>query len=191
MISDAFDTLDKEFDLKEEIQQAEEKSVETSEKIKEVKSGIAQQKYNLEDKEYLVSELRDLIATNRMVLETIASQIKFGCDLGLIASFATISKTITDNIAELIKLEKQVTDYQVTESGENLKREALEQKERIATARLTSKKGAIPNLSQTNNIICGNSKELLNMILNNKEKMSDPVESEMPEFKLIDDEDNR
>lgn len=183
-MNNVFETLDKEFDLEEEVKQTELKTVE---KIKEVQEGIKTQKYNFEDKNYLKSELQDLITTNRLVLETLASQIKFGCDLGLVTSFATISKTITDNLAELIKLEKQITDYQVTESNENLRREAMEQKERIANNRLTSRKGALPNsLNQTNNIICGNSKEVLDMILSKKEK-SEEIESEMPTFKFADE----
>lgn len=185
-MNNVFETLDKEFDLEEEIKQTETKTVE---KIKEVKEGIITQKYNFEDKNYLKTELQDLISTNRLVLETLAGQIKFGCDLGLVTSFATISKTITDNIAELIKLEKQVTDYQVTETNENMRREAMEQKERIANNRLSSRKGALPNsMSQTNNIICSNSKDVLDMILNNKVK-GEEIESEMPGFKFTDEGD--
>lgn len=183
-MSDVFESLDKEFDIEEEVKVTETKTIQ---KINEVKAGIQNQKYNLEDKDYLSAELKDLIATNRLVLETLAGQIKFGCDLGLVTTFATISKTITDNIAELIKLEKQVTDYQVTESNENLRQAAMDQKERIANNRISSQKGQLPNgLSQTNNIICGNSKEVLEMILNKTNK-KELVESEMPEFKLADE----
>lgn len=121
-----------------------------------------------------------------MVLETLAGQIKFGCDLGLIASFANISKTITENLSELIKLEKQVTDYQITESNENIKLAAMEQKERIANNRMSSKAGKLPNLTQTNNIFCSNSRDALDMILNNKQK-PELVESEMPNFKFEDE----
>ena len=180
---DVFDKLDEKFDIKEEIQKTAEK---TKKAIVEVKNGIAQQKYNLEDKEYLKTELQDLISTNRMVLETLAGQIKFGCDLGLIASFANISKTITENLSELIKLEKQVTDYQITESNENIKLAAMEQKERIANNRMSSKAGKLPNLTQTNNIFCSNSRDALDMILNNKQK-PELVESEMPNFKFEDE----
>lgn len=186
MTMNVFESLDNEFDLAEEIKQTEEKTIK---KIQEVKADISTQKYNLEDKEYIKSELQDLISTNRIVLETLRDQIKIGCDLGFVTSFATISKTITENIAELIKLEKQVTDYQVTENNENLRREAMEQKERIANNRLIAHKGGPQSLSQTNNIICGNSKELLDMILSNK-KTTEEVESEMPTFKYNDDEDN-
>lgn len=185
-MSNVFESLDKEFDIEEEVKETEAK---TALKIQEVKEGIQSQKYNLEDKNYLKTELQDLIATNRLVLETLAGQIKFGCDLGLVTTFATISKTITDNIAELIKLEKQVTDYQVTEANENMKLAAMEQKERIAASRIASKKGALPNnMSQTNNIICGNSKEVLEMILNKSPK-KELVESEMPAFKFTEEGD--
>ena len=187
-MSNVFESLDKEFDIEEEVKETETK---TALKIQEVKEGIQTQKYNLEDKNYLKTELQDLIATNRLVLETLAGQIKFGCDLGLVTTFATISKTITDNIAELIKLEKQITDYQVTESNENMKREAMEQRERIANNRISAKKPGIPGtLSQTNNIICSNSKDVLEMILS-KNKKKELVESEMPEFKFADEGEDK
>ena len=187
-MSNVFESLDNEFDIKEEVKETEAK---TKEKIQEVTEGIKEQKYNLEDKSYIMSELKDLISTNRLVLETLAQQIKFGCDLGLVSSFATISKTITDNIAELIKLEKQVTDYQVTESNENMRRDAMEQKERIANNRIALKKSGMPGtLTQTNNIICSNSKDVLDMILNNNQK-KELVESEMPQFKYDDEGENK
>lgn len=182
-MNNIFETLDQEFDIQEEIKQTEERTVE---KIEEITEGIKTQKYDLEDKNYLKSELQDLISTNRLVLETLAGQIKFGCDLGLVTSFATISKTITDNIAEMIKLEKQITDYQVVESNEEMKREAMEQKERIANNRINSKKSLPNSLNQTNNIICGNSKELLDMFLSKKQTQEE-IESEMPEFKFDDE----
>ena len=158
MIMDAFKSLKDEFNIQEDIEDAEAQVADTQDKIEEITQNLADQKYNLEDKEYLKTELQDLIASDRAVLEVLKEDSINGAGPATIMAYATISKSVRENLAKLIDLEKNITDYQVTESNEDFRERVLESKERAAERRLASSKQALPNgtpgqLTQNNTYI--------------------------------------
>lgn len=182
---DAFKSLKDEFNIEEDIKDAEEQIAATEEKIDEITQNLADQKYNLEDKEYLKLELQDLIASDRAVMEVLKEDCINGGGPATVMAYATISKSVRENVAKLIDLEKQITDYQVTESNEDYRERVLEAKERASERRLAASRQALPNntpgqLTQNNTYIF-NAKDQFKALNIGERK---PVEVEHPEFDL-------
>lgn len=170
---DAFEGLKEEFNIDE----VEEKVEETSEKIEAIAENIAKQKYNLEDKEYLKLELQDLIASDREVMNVLKDECTAGAGPQLLMAYTALSKSVRENIAKLMDLEKQITDYQVTESNEEFREKVLESKERAAERRLSAAQRALPGttgqLTQNNTYI-----------FNAKDQFKALTESERVEVKV-------
>lgn len=135
-----FDNLKDEFNIEEAETQVKTVISNANEKIEEVKEGIKTQKYTLEDKEYIKAELQDLIASDREVMEELKNMILNGAGTpNMYAVYATLSKSVRENVQQLKELSKDITDYQVIESNEQFKEKTLASKERLAEKRLTGK----------------------------------------------------
>lgn len=182
---DVFKSLKEEFNIEEEIDAATKSVENTSEKIDEITDNIREQKYTLEDKEYLRLELQDLIASDRSVLEALKEDCTNGAGPATVMAYATISKSVRENIAKLIDLEKQITDYQVTESNEDFRERTLESKEKLAERRLSNQRQALPNnmpgqLTQNNTYIF-NAKEQFKAL---QDVEKEEITIEEPKFDL-------
>lgn len=180
---DAFKNLKEEFNIDEVEEEVSKTIVETDKKIEEVREGIKQQKYTLEDKEYIISELQDLIASDREVMESLKEMITAGAgNPGIYAVYATLSKSVRENVAKLSDVEKEITDYQVTEANEEYRERVFQSKERLAEKKLISK-STTPVAGQItqNNTYIFNPKEQFEIMKNTK---LEPVEVEQPEFDL-------
>ena len=128
-----FDNLKDEFNIEEAETQVKTVISNANEKIEEVKEGIKTQKYTLEDKEYIKAELQDLIASDREVMEELKNMILNGAGTpNMYAVYATLSKSVRENVQQLKELSKDITDYQVIESNEQFKEKTLASKERLA-----------------------------------------------------------
>lgn len=135
-----FDNLKDEFNIEEAETQVKSVISNANEKIEEVKEGIKIQKYTLEDKEYIKTELQDLIASDREVMEELKNMILNGAGTpNMYAVYATLSKSVRENVQQLKDLSKDITDYQVIESNEQFKEKTLASKERLAEKRLAGK----------------------------------------------------
>lgn len=135
-----FDNLKDEFNIEEAETQVKSVISNANEKIEEVKEGIKTQKYTLEDKEYIKAELQDLIASDREVMEELKNMILNGAGTpNMYAVYATLSKSVRENVQQLKELSKDITDYQVIESNEQFKEKTLASKERLAEKRLAGK----------------------------------------------------
>ena len=114
-----FDNLKEEFNIEEAESQVKSVISTANEKIEEVKEGIKTQKYTIEDKEYIKAELQDLIASDREVMESLKDMIVNGGGTpNLYAVYATVSKSVRENVQQLKELCKDITNYQVIESNE-------------------------------------------------------------------------
>jgi hypothetical protein len=173
------ETLANTFDIELSEQQVED----TSLRINEIKTGIAEQKYTLEDKEYIRAELQSLIEINRSVLETLSEQCKLGAPPRMYEVFATLSNTVSTNLMSLAKLDQTITDYQVKESDENLRKEAIAERKNALISKANN--GNVPALTQINNTYNFTSNEMLNMLksldLKNEEVTA---EEDLPKFDL-------
>lgn len=82
---------------------------------KEVKAATATQRYDLEDKAYMKAQLKALITDNRAVLDCIETQLKIGTNPHLFEVYAALSKTVSDNVMRLAKIDQMVTNYKIIE----------------------------------------------------------------------------
>lgn len=181
---DAFKNLKEEFNIDEVEEEVSKSLVETDKKIEEVREGIKQQKYTLEDKEYIITELQDLIASDREVMESLKEMITQGAgNPGIYAVYATLSKSVRENIAKLSDVEKEITDYQVTEANEEYRERVFQSKERMAERKLTNKTGNnnVPGQITQNNTYIFNPREQFEIMKNTK---VETAEIEQPEFDL-------
>ena len=167
-----------------DIDLSEQQVKESSEKIEEIKQNIAEQKYNLEDKEYIRAELQSLIELNRSVLETLSEQCKMGAPPRMYEVFSTLSNTVSTNLMSLAKLNQTVTDYQVKESDENIRRENLDQRNKALVANARTQNGANPALTQINNTYNFASNDLLNMLQKLNIQNEVTPEEDLPKFDL-------
>jgi hypothetical protein len=119
MEGDIFDTLKNEFNIEEEKAEAVSESPKYIQKVEEK---LKNQKYNIDDIEYMKTELMSLIATNQTVLAGLADQLKIGCPPHMYDVFRNLTETISNQIMKLFQLHKQMTDYQVVETNENLRK---------------------------------------------------------------------
>lgn len=172
------ETLADTFDIELSEQQVED----TSLRINEIKTSIAEQKYTLEDKEYIRTELQSLIELNRSVLETLSEQCKMGAPPRMYEVFATLSNTVSTNLMSLAKLDQTITDYQVKESDENLRKEAIAERKNALISKANN--GNVPALTQINNTYNFTSNEMLNMLKSLDLKNEVTAEEDLPKFDL-------
>lgn len=172
------ETLADTFDIELSEQQVED----TSSRINEIKTSIAEQKYTLEDKEYIRAELQSLIEINRSVLETLSEQCKLGAPPRMYEVFATLSNTVSTNLMSLAKLDQTITDYQVKESDENLRKEAIAERKNALISKANN--GNVPALTQINNTYNFTSNEMLNMLKSLDLKNEVTAEEDLPKFDL-------
>lgn len=172
------ETLADTFDIELSEQQVED----TSSRINEIKTSIAEQKYTLEDKEYIRAELQSLIEINRSVLETLSEQCKLGAPPRMYEVFATLSNTVSTNLMSLAKLDQTITDYQVKESDENLRKEAIAERKNALISKANN--GNVPVLTQINNTYNFTSNEMLNMLKSLDLKNEVTAEEDLPKFDL-------
>jgi hypothetical protein len=180
---DGFEGLKKEFNIEAVEEDVNSTINSANEKIEEIRDGIKEQKYSLADKEFLMNELQDLIESDREVMDSLKDLILGGAAApNFYMLYATLSKSVRDNVAQLTELEKIITDYQVVETGENFKEKSLEMKERLATKRLTADKGQqVPGQITQNNTYIFNPKEQFE-VMKQAEVQVEPVE--LPKFDL-------
>lgn len=177
-----FDNLKKEFNIDEAEPIVNSVIDKANEKIEEVREGIATQKYTLEDKEYIKAELQDLIASDREVMESMKEMILNGAGTpNMYAVYATLSKSVRENVAQLKELSKDLTDYQVIESAEEFKEKALASKERLAEKRLAGKNPAAPGQITQNNTYIFDSTEQFKIM---KDLNLETAKIEHPDFDL-------
>lgn len=132
-----FENLDKEFDLDELEEKVANDIKHTAVALSEVSEGMAAQKYTIEDQRYLKVELQELINSDKEVLAALKEQVLTpGAPVAYAGFYATLSKSMRENLAQFAELEKQLTDYQVIESNEQFREKTLESKERLAERRL-------------------------------------------------------
>lgn len=177
-----FDNLKDEFNIEEAEHKVSATIATSKEKIDEVRTGIATQKYTLEDKEYIKAELQDLIASDREVMESMKEMILNGSPTpNMFAVYATLSKSVRENVAQLKELSKDITNYQVIESNEEFKEKTLEFKEKVAEKKLAGKGNNVPGQITQNNTYIFNPKEQYEIM----KKLDLPnAKVEHPEFDL-------
>lgn len=180
MEGDIFDTLKNEFNIEEEKAEAVSESPKYIEKVEEK---LKNQKYNIDDIEYMKTELMSLIATNQTVLAGLADQLKIGCPPHMYDVFRNLTETISNQIMKLFQLHKQMTDYQVVETNENLRKEALEQRERIAQMR-QSKPGTMNTQINAYTMDSNQTLDLIQNMINKAKENSLQLKDEQPEFDL-------
>lgn len=180
-----FDSLSDTFNVNNDCEEIIEQTIAKKE---EIQNGIKSQKYTIEDSEFIKTEIQDLIATNRQVLEALAESCKVGAPPRLFEVYATLSNTIAGNIMDLLKTEETITNYQVVEAKEELAKRSLESKEKAMQARLTANHqqnelaNPMPTAIQNNYYFT--SKELLKMALEAKKDAEINTQNIKPEFNL-------
>ena len=180
---EVFKNLKKEFNIDEAEPIVNSVLDKAKEKIEEVKDGILNQKYTLEDKEYIKTELQDLIASDREVMDALKDMILNGAGTpNMYAVYATLSKSVRENVQQLKELSKNITDYQVIESSEKFKEKTLETKVQLAEKRLSNKNQSnVPGQITQNNTYIFNPKEQFKVM----KELNLPLEKvEQPNFDL-------
>ena len=178
-----FEGLEKEFNIEAVEEDVKSTISAANVKINEIRDGIVEQKYTLADKEYLMTELQELIESDREVMDSLKDLILGGAVApNFYMMYTALSKSVRDNVAQLTELEKIITDYQVVETGENFKEKSLELKEKLATKRITADKGQqVPGQITQNNTYIFNPKEQFD-IMKQAKVVTAPVE--LPNFDL-------
>lgn len=174
------DTFD--IDTQEQEEQVKAKIEENHKQIVALADSVStKQKYDLQDKELIRTELQALIEDNKAVLEALGNQCKVGAAPRLFEVYATLSSTIRDSLKELSEINKTITDYQVIEDRENLKREALELKKTSALSSAVAQDGGTVNIQNNLNLTSAQMLEVLKN-LNIPKKETKP--EELPKFDL-------
>jgi len=165
----SFDKLNDTFNVDNDIEDIDEGVEKITLENTKAKSKKKSQKYTLEDLEFLKTELQDRIENNRIVANELAQTLKVGAAPRLYEVYAKLSSTISDDIMHLADISRQITDYQVVESKENLRKEELElKKQQQEKKALTSINKTPQNLTQiqnTYNTITMDSKSLLDKVI--------------------------
>lgn len=120
------------------------------------------QKYTLKSFQYMKLMLQEKIAQDQKVLETCGQMCKLNAQARYFEVYATLSNTVANHIKQLQDLEKVETDYQVTQSKEELQKAAMAQRERMAAKRASSQ--TLIQHNTTNNNLFLSSSELDAMI---------------------------
>lgn len=178
----SFDTLNDTFNIDNDIEDMEEKE----EKVVPKKS-TKTQKYTLDDLEYLKTELQDRIENNRIVANELAQTLKVGAPPRLYEVYAKLSSTISDDIMHLADISRQITDYQIVESKEDMRRQEIELKQQNALKRIEAgARGSVPqNVTQINNNTYNmTSKDLLDKVIDETGETGDVITDikDLPKF---------
>ena len=144
----------------------------------EVKQNTMLQRYDLEDRAYIKTQLKSLIADNRAVMDCIESQLKIGTNPHLFEVYGALSKTVSDNVMRLAKIDQMVTDYKIVEDkgNGNIKHDVV--------AEQAAATGQNAGNTYIQNNLCFSSDELLKMV----KKVLPPQEKvkleDLPKFDL-------
>lgn len=164
----SFDKLNDTFNVDNDIEDIDEGVERITLENTKAKSKKKSQKYTLEDLEFLKTELQDRIENNRIVANELAQTLKVGAAPRLYEVYAKLSSTISDDIMHLADISRQITDYQVVESKENLRKEELELKKQQQEKKALASINKTPqNLTQIQNTytITMDSKKLLDEVI--------------------------
>ena len=178
----SYDTFNDTFNIDNDIENMEEKE----EKVVPKKS-TKTQKYSLEDLEYMKTELQDRIESNRIVCEELKNCCKVGAPPRMFEVYAKLSMTISEDIMHLADLNRQITDYQIVESKEDMRRQEIELKQQNALKRIEAgARGSVPqNVTQINNNTYNmTSKDLLDKVIDEMGETGDVITDikDLPKF---------
>lgn len=188
-LEDPFEELCETFDIdgeeSPEIIEAkvEEKKEELHNRLAEVSEATSsKQKYDLQDKELIRLELQTLIEENKMVLQALGDQCKAGAAPRLFEVYANLSNSVRDSLRELRDINKTITDYQVTEDREQLKREALEAKKASALSTpAIAQEGGTVNIQNNLNLT---SQQMLDILKDLNIPKKETKLEDLPHFEL-------
>lgn len=127
-IDDSLATIQQDSTIETSTKETIENAVSTIHSTELQLSEIKDQKFNIADRKYLADQLQALIDTNMTVLTNLAPLCRVGSPPAIFMSFTQISNTITSNLKELFNLNKQITDYQITETNMKIKQSNIERK---------------------------------------------------------------
>jgi hypothetical protein len=179
----SFDTLNDTFNIDNDIEDMDQQE----EKV-QPKTVAKNQKYTLEDLEYMKTELQDRIESNRIVCEELKNCCKVGAPPRMFEVYAKLSMTISEDIMHLADLNRQITDYQIVENKENMRKQEIELKQQNILKRLESGSNKMPqNVTQINNNTYNmTSKDLLNKVIEEMGEDGEAITSmdELPKFNL-------
>ena len=181
-MEDPFNELCETFDINAE-EQIKQKVEENHKQVVALAETVStKQKYDLQDKELIKTELYALIEDNRTVLQALGDQCKVGAAPRLFEVYATLSSSIRDSLRELTQINKTITDYQLMEDRENLKKEALELKrEKNKPTNAIATDGGTVNIQNNLTLTPAQMTELLNSLdLPSKERKFE----DLPKFDL-------
>ncbi len=179
-LNDTFNMDGADVDLDDDLNTSEEKT-ETDD--------YKNQKYKLSSHDYLIVELQDQIERIRSVAEEMRQCCKVGAPPRLFEVYANMEEKISNNLMKIKELEETETDYQVTETKEQMAMKNLELKEKNALLRLQKSTGK-SNQTYIQNNVSNNytmtSKELLDKTIdatNNEQNVITCIE-DLPKFDL-------
>lgn len=177
----SFDTLNDTFNIGNDIEDMEEQE----EKVVPKKS-TKNQKYSLEDLEYMKTELQDRIESNRVVCEELKNCCKVGAPPRMFEVYAKLSMTISEDIMHLADLNRQITDYQIVESKEEMRRQEIELKQQNALKKIEAGATKVPQSLTQNNYNTYNitSKDLLDKVIDEMGEDGDCITDikDLPKF---------
>ena len=147
------------------------------------------QKYTLEDLEYMKTELQDRIESDRIVCEELKTSCKVGCPPRIIEVYAKLSMTISENIMRLADLNRQITDYQIVETKEEMRKQEIELKQQNALKKIEAKSNQGPqSVTQINHntYINTTSKDLLKNAIDELGEEAEVITdiNQLPKFDL-------
>lgn len=188
-LEDPFEELCETFDIdgeeSPEIIEAkvEEKKEELHNRLTEVSEATSsKQKYDLQDKELIRLELQTLIEENKMVLQALGDQCKAGAAPRLFEVYANLSNSVRDSLRELRDINKTITDYQVIEDREQLKRETLEAKKASALSTpAIAQEGGTVNIQNNLNLT---SQQMLDILKDLNIPKKETKLEDLPHFEL-------
>lgn len=177
----SFDTLNDTFNIDNDIEDMENQE----EKVVPKKS-TKSQKYSLEDLEYMKTELQDRIESNRIVCEELKNCCKVGAAPRIFEVYAKLSMTISEDIMHLADLNRQITDYQIVESKEDMRRKEIELKQQNVLKRIEAGANKMPqSVTQINNNTYNmTSKDLLDKVIDEMGETGDVITDvkDLPKF---------
>lgn len=166
----------------------DDKPIEEKDEIEKKTYDFKGQKYSLEDLEYMKAELQTNIENRRMVIDELKNCCKQGAAPRMFEVFAKMSDSLSDDIMKLAELSKITTDYQVTESKEDLAKKQLELRQQNALAKIEKHAVNGQTLIQNNvtNTYNMSSKDLLDRTLDEMKEKTEVITSEddLPTFDL-------
>ena len=133
------------------------------------------------------AELQDRIESNRIVCEELKNCCKVGAPPRMFEVYAKLSMTISEDIMHLADLNRQITDYQIVESKEDMRRQEIELKQQNALKRIEAgARGSVPqNVTQINNNTYNmTSKDLLDKVIDEMGETGDVITDikDLPKF---------